>query len=478
MEYRTGNFNKDMDKLAKEFNSSLSVDKRLFREDIDASIAHAKMLQKCRIIASGDADAIIAGLTGIKADIESGALKVKNAEDIHMFVESELTKKIGDAGKALHTARSRNDQVATDFKLYVRKSCDITAELLSNLIFKLTELAEKNTDAVMPGFTHLQKAQPVTAAHHLMAYAEMFFRDLTRFKDCRKRLNSLPLGSRALAGTPYPIDRDYVKELLQFDSISNNSIDGVADRDFVTEYLYCAANTMTHLSRFAEEIIIFSSSDYGYITVDEAYSTGSSVMPQKRNPDIAELIRGKTGRVFGALTAMLTTMKALPLAYNKDMQEDKEIFFDADDTLSSCLNVFTGMVTTLKYNKETMFYACAFGYINATDAADYLVTLRGIPFRTAYGIISALVGYAVSKNNTPLDVLTLEEFNTCHINGDKKDLIKEFNRLNKEKPLFAADIYQKINIQNILDTLTSDGGPAEEAVKKSILNLRKRLEAL
>ncbi|MDR3294058.1 MAG: argininosuccinate lyase [Clostridiales bacterium] len=471
MSYRTGHFEKGIDTLAEEFNSSLSVDKRLYREDIEASIAHAKMLGKCGIIPEADAERIAASLNSIKSDIENGILAVENAEDIHMFVEVELTRRIGDAAKRLHTARSRNDHVATDFKLYVRNSCESVSDLLYALIDALTDLAEENFDTYMPGFTHLQKAQPITAAHYLMAYAEMFYRDLTRFRDCKKRLNVLPLGSGALAGTTYPIDRKYVAELLGFDRVSNNSLDGVSDRDFVSEYLYSASNTMLHLSRFSEEIILFSSSDYGYLSVDEAYSTGSSIMPQKRNPDIAELVRGKTGRVFGGLTAILTLIKGLPLAYNKDMQEDKEIFFDAEDTLFSVLKVFTGMITTVTFHKARLIEACGSGYLNATDAADYLVANRAIPFRTAYEIVGALVAYASSKK-IPLDRLTLDEFNAYHGKSEAKKI--EFESL-KSGGLFDKDIYSKIDIKNIVNARLTDGGPSKAAVKKSIKDLKKRL---
>jgi argininosuccinate lyase len=535
VKYRTGNFNKNIDPLADCFNSSLSVDKRLFREDIEGSIAHAKMLGKCGIVPPADAEKICAGLTSIREDIESGSLEIADAEDIHMFVESELTRRIGGAGKRLHTARSRNDQVATDFRLCVRNLCgDIRGSLL-DLIEAITAAAEKNTDAVMPGFTHLQKAQPITAAHHLMAYAEMFYRDLTRFCDCKKRLNVLPLGSCALAGTTYPIDRDFVKTELGFDGISNNTLDGVSDRDFVSEFIYAAANAMLHLSRLSEEIIIFSSDDYKYVTVDEAYSTGSSIMPQKRNPDIAELIRGKTGRVYGDLTAVLTTMKALPLAYNKDMQEDKEPLFDAYDALSKSARLMTGMISTLTYNKKNMAKACGSGYINATAVADYLVAFRGIPFRAAYKITGELVALAASKN-LPLDNLTLSDFNSVgnlsdfnstefskstpplsECNSTEKPLnpkstpplsecnsiefsksthpLSEYNSTEKplnpkstpsllnlnsvgNTPLFDEKIYEKIDIKNILSENSTVGGPSEKAVKQSIKDLRKRLKTV
>ncbi|MDR2091047.1 MAG: argininosuccinate lyase [Clostridiales bacterium] len=477
MKYRTGHFNKNIDPLAEEFNSSLSVDKRLYREDIEASLAHAEMLGQRGIIPPGDAEKIRNGLLSVKDDIESGALEIRDAEDIHMFVETELTKRIGTAGKRLHTARSRNDQVATDFKLHVRRLCGEICESLRALITAITAAAEKNTDAPMPGFTHLQKAQPITAAHHLMAYGEMFYRDLTRFRDCKKRLNILPLGSCALAGTTYPIDRDFVKTKLGFDGISNNTLDGVSDRDFVCEFIYSAANAMLHLSRLSEEIIIFSSDDYKYITVDEAHSTGSSIMPQKRNPDIAELIRGKTGRVYGDLTAVLTMMKALPLAYNKDLQEDKEPLFDAYDALSNSLKLAEKMISALTYNKKNMLKACGSGYINATAAADYLTSLKGIPFREAYEITGALVSYAASKN-LPLDKLTLAEFNSfaknAPDNAAKSDAYAAEN--DTKIPLFDSDIYQKIDIKNILLENSTPGGPSVKAVKQSIKDLKKRLK--
>ncbi|MDR1939777.1 MAG: argininosuccinate lyase [Clostridiales bacterium] len=459
--YRTGHFTKNIAPLAEKLNSSLRVDKRLYSEDITASIAHAKMLAKCGIIPQSDALDIQKGLKSILDDIESGRLTINDGdgEDVHMLVEAELTRRIGTPAKRLHTARSRNDQVATDFRLFVRKACGKTAALASELIGVLIKRAENSLDAVMPGFTHLQKAQPITAAHLFMAYAEMFFRDVTRLNDCKKRLNVLPLGSLALAGTPYPIDRDFVKDALGFDRLSNNSIDGVSDRDFAVEYIGAAALIMVHLSRFAEEIIIFSSSDYGYFTVDEAYSTGSSIMPQKHNPDVAELVRGKSGRVFGGLTAILTVLKGLPLAYNKDLQEDKELFFDVYDTVSDCLEVFCGMVETLTINKERMLEACKTGYINATDVADYLTAERGIPFRAAYETTGAIVSYAASNKKT-LEELSLDEFNLT---------------ADADKGLFEADIYQKIDIKTAVESRTSVGGPAAAAVKAAIKNLKKRM---
>ena len=475
MAYRTGSFEKNIDPLAEKYNSSLPIDKRLYREDIEASIAHAKMLKKRGIIPLADADSIIEGLKEILKDIDEKSLTVENAEDIHMFVEELLIRRIGPAGKKLHTARSRNDQVATDFRLYVRNSCGKIASALRNSIDVLIDSAKKNTDAIMPGFTHLQKAQPITAAHYFLAYAEMLYRDLTRFNDCKKRLNVLPLGSAALAGTTYPIDREYVRELLGFDSVSNNSLDGVADRDLVSEYLYAASNTMLHLSRFSEELIIFSSNDYGYLTIDEAYSTGSSIMPQKRNPDIAELIRGKAGRVFGALTAILTVMKALPLAYNKDMQEDKEILFGAEDTLLDSLKLFAGMAATVTLDKKRMLESCETGYLNATDAADYLAA-KGIPFRTAYEIAGDLVSYAVSKNKKPLSKLSLEEFNACR--SKKPEIIDLFSSCSKTDRLFDSDIYEKIDIKKIVAARISVGGPAKPAVEKAVKNLKERLKKL
>ncbi len=448
-----GRFTKELDSKTNIFNSSIAFDSRLFKEDITGSIAHTKMLAKQNIISEKDKNEIITGLNSILTDIENGKLKFNpNAEDIHMFIEAELTKRIGTSGKKLHTARSRNDQVALDIKLYLRAEIKDIINLLKELIKVMCNKAKDNLNTVMPGFTHLQRAQPITYAHYLMAYNEMFLRDIGRLEDCLKRLNILPLGSCALAGTTYNINRYYVSELLGFDDITKNSLDGVSDRDYVIEFESIASIIMMHLSRLSEEIIMWCSWEFKYLELDDAYSTGSSIMPQKKNPDIAELIRGKTGRVYGHNLAILTTMKGLPLAYNKDMQEDKEALFDSIDTLKSSLSTITPMLETTTVLKDNMLAAAKKGFINATDCADYLVK-KGLPFRESYKITGEIVKLCLSKTET-LDSLALTEYQ-------------------KVCPLFDKDIYQEIDLINCVSKRTVIGGPAPSTVEdhiKEVLN--------
>ena len=404
-----GRFTKETNQLVHNFNASLSFDQKFYHQDIEGSIAHVKMLAKQGILTTEDSDAIIEGLEGIRRDLESGALVfTAEHEDIHSFVEAVLTERIGDAGKRLHTGRSRNDQVALDMKLYTRDEIDELDGLVKALLEELLKLMEENLDTYMPGFTHLQKAQPITLAHHMGAYFEMFYRDRTRLSDIRKRMNYCPLGSGALAGTTYPLDREYTAELLGFEGPTLNSMDSVADRDYVIELLSALSTISMHLSRFCEEIIIWNTNEYQFVEIDDSYSTGSSIMPQKKNPDIAELIRGKTGRVYGALVSILTTRKGLPLAYNKDMQEDKEMTFDAIDTVKGCLALFTGMISTMTFKKDAMEASAKNGFTNATDAADYLVN-HGVAFRDAHGIVGQLVLYCIGKG-IALDEMSLEEF--------------------------------------------------------------------
>ncbi|MDC0700660.1 argininosuccinate lyase, partial [Blautia wexlerae] len=398
MKLWTGRFHKELDKKTNDFNSSIPFDSRMAREDIEGSIAHATMLGACGVIAQSEADCICAELDKILADIESGALPIDmEAEDIHTFVEGELTARVGDAGKRLHTARSRNDQVALDDRLYLRGQCGMLYEQLHELVVVLCNKALEYAGAVMPGYTHLQRAQPITFGHHLMAYAEMFQRDLARLTDAVRRMNICPLGSGALAGTTYPLDRSMTAKLLGFDDYTHNSLDGVSDRDFCMEIASAIAIAMVHLSRFSEEIILWCSWEFKFIELDDAFSTGSSIMPQKKNPDIAELVRGKTGRVIGDLTTLLAMMKSLPLAYNKDMQEDKEAVFDAVDTLHMCLTAFVPMVDTMKVLPDNMRRAAAKGFINATDCADYLVG-KGLPFRDAYKATGAIVAHCIKND--------------------------------------------------------------------------------
>lgn len=443
-----GRFTKSTDSFTDHFHSSISFDSRMYKEDILGSCAHAAMLGKQGIIPQTDADLIVATLKEILSDIEAGNVSFdEKAEDIHMNIETILISRIGDIGKRLHTGRSRNDQVALDIRMYLKEQITDIKALIKELITVLNNISAKNINTIMPGYTHLQNAQPVTLAHHLLAYVEMFKRDYSRLTDAYKRTNVMPLGSGALAATTYPIDREFVKEKLGFDSITLDSMDGVSDRDFVIELLSALSMIMMHLSRFCEEIIIWNSQQYKFVEMDDAYSTGSSIMPQKKNPDMAELIRGKTGRVYGHLVAMLTVMKGIPLAYNKDMQEDKEGVFDAIDTLKMCLPVFTRMVDTMTINKSNMRQAARKGFMNATDAADWLVK-QGVPFRDAHAIIGQLVLYSIN-NNKNLDDLTLEEYKAV-------------------SDVFTEDIYNAIDLDTCVNTRTVDGGPSEEYIKKLI----------
>lgn len=443
-----GRFTHQTDKLAYDFNASISFDRRLYRQDIRGSIAHVKMLAKQGVLTDAERDQIIDGLNGILEDVESGKLDITDQyEDIHSFVEANLIDRIGDVGKKLHTGRSRNDQVALDMKLYTRDEIDELNKLIKDLLSTLLTIMRDNVDAFMPGFTHLQKAQPITLAHHLSAYFEMFKRDHERLVDIRQRMNACPLGSGALAGTTYPLDREYVAELLDFDKPTLNSIDGVSDRDYLIELLSALSIIMMHLSRFSEEIIIWNSNEYQFVEIDDGFSTGSSIMPQKKNPDIAELVRGKTGRVYGHLMALLTTMKGLPLAYNKDMQEDKEGAFDAIDTVKSSLALFTGMLKTLRFNKARMEDSAKHGFTNATDVADYLVG-KGIPFRDAHSIVGQLVLMCIERG-IPLDDLPLEDY----------------RRLS---PAFDEDIYSTISLDTCVNKRLTIGAPGRQAVQQAI----------
>lgn len=443
-----GRFSKATDVLVDDFNSSIRFDARMYRQDIAGSIAHAKMLGKQGIIPQQDADLIVKTLEEIKADIDAGAVTFSvDAEDIHMNIETILISRIGDVGKRLHTGRSRNDQVALDIRMYLRDEIDAVAEELSVLKKTILDLAEQNLDTIMPGYTHLQKAQPITLAHHVMAYYEMFKRDGERLLDCRRRMNVMPLGSGALAGTTYPLDRAYVAQQLGFDDITKNSLDGVSDRDFVLELAFDLSTVMMHLSRFSEEIILWSSHEFGFVELDDAYSTGSSIMPQKKNPDVAELARGKTGRVYGALQGLLTMMKGLPLAYNKDMQEDKEQIFDAVDTVRMCLPVFSNMLATMQVRRDAMLQGAKGGFTNATDVADYLVK-HGLPFRDAHAVVGRMVAYCIA-HNTVIDALSLEEFKTF-------------------SPLFGEDIYDAISLETCVNQRRLVGGPAIDTMKKII----------
>lgn len=451
-----GRFTKETNQLVHNFNASLSFDQKFYHQDIEGSIAHVKMLEKQGILTTEDRDTIIEGLEGVRRDLESGALAfTAEHEDIHSFVEAVLTERIGEAGKRLHTGRSRNDQVALDMKLYTRDEIDELDCLVKNLLEELLKLMEENLDTYMPGFTHLQKAQPITLAHHMGAYFEMFFRDRSRLSDIRKRMNYCPLGSGALAGTTYPLDREYTAELLGFDGPTLNSMDSVADRDYVIELLGALSTIAMHLSRFCEEIIIWNTNEYQFVEIDDSYSTGSSIMPQKKNPDIAELIRGKTGRVYGALVSILTTMKGLPLAYNKDMQEDKEMTFDAIDTVKGCLALFTGMISSMTFKKDALEASAKNGFTNATDAADYLVG-HGVAFRDAHGIVGQLVLYCIDKG-IALDEMSLEEFQAI-------------------SPVFGEDIYDAISMQTCVKKRMTIGAPGQDAMKKVIEACRERLE--
>lgn len=443
-----GRFTKETDKLVYDFNASISFDKRFLKQDIEGSIAHVVMLAKQGILTNEEKDAILKGLIGIRQDVEDGKLEVtEEYEDIHSFVEANLIERIGDAGKKLHTGRSRNDQVALDMRLYIRLEVLYVDELIKALLETLLSIMEENTESYMPGFTHLQKAQPVTLAHHLGAYFEMFKRDRGRLKDIYHRMNYCPLGAGALAGTTYPLDRNYTASLLGFEGPTFNSMDSVSDRDYVIEFLAALSTIMMHLSRFCEEIILWNSNEYQFVELDDSYSTGSSIMPQKKNPDIAELIRGKTGRVYGALVSMLTTMKGTPLAYNKDMQEDKEMTFDAIDTVKGCLTLFDGMVRTMKFRKDVMEKSAVMGFTNATDAADYLV-MRGVPFRDAHAIIGRLVLYCIEKNSS-IEALSIEE-------------------LREISPVFEEDVFDAISLKTCVDKRLTLGAPGPEAMEKVI----------
>ncbi|MDE7251793.1 MAG: argininosuccinate lyase [Acetatifactor sp.] len=450
-----GRFTKETDRQVYEFNASINFDKRLYRQDIEGSIAHVIMLQRQGILTSDEMKSIIDGLNSIREGLESGSLKIDSKyEDIHSFVEANLIESIGDAGKKLHTGRSRNDQVALDMRLYTRLQVLVVDALLKDLLETILKTMEEHLETYMPGFTHLQKAQPTTLAHHYGAYFEMFKRDRLRMKDILVRMNYCPLGAGALAGTTYPLDRELTAELMGFYGPTLNSMDSVSDRDYLIEFLAALSTIMMHLSRFCEEIIIWNSNEYQFVEIDDAFSTGSSIMPQKKNPDIAELVRGKTGRVYGALMSLLTTMKGIPLAYNKDMQEDKEMAFDAIDTVKDCLALFTGMLQTMKFKKERMAASAMNGFTNATDAADYLVN-KGVPFRDAHGIIGRLVLYCIEKN-TSIDALSLEELKAI---SDK----------------FEEDIYDAVSLETCVNKRLTIGAPGPEAMKKVIALHREYL---
>lgn len=443
-----GRFTKETNQLVHNFNESLSFDRKFYKEDIVGSIAHVTMLAKQGILTDEEKDSIINGLNGILKDIDKGTLEFdRTHEDIHSFVEAHLIERIGDAGKKLHTGRSRNDQVALDMKLYTRKELLETDKLLKELLEVILQIMKENTDTIMPGFTHLQKAQPITLAHHMGAYFEMFKRDRLRLSDTYERMNYCPLGSGALAGTTYPLDREMTAKLLNFKGATLNSMDSVSDRDYLIEFCSAMSIIMMHLSRFCEEIITWNTNEYQFIEIDDSYSTGSSIMPQKKNPDIAELVRGKTGRVYGTLISLLTTMKGLPLAYNKDMQEDKELVFDAIDTTKGCIKLFTGMLSTIKFRNDKMRASAEGGFTNATDAADYLVN-HGVPFRDAHGIIGRLVLYCIDKNCS-LGELSLDEY-------------KEIS------PVFEQDIYEAISMETCVEKRKTIGAPGSEPMKEVI----------
>ena len=451
-----GRFTKETDQLVYNFNASISFDKRFYEQAIKGSIAHVMMLCKQGILFEEEKKEIIAGLESILRDVESGRLEITDKyEDIHSFVEANLIERIGDVGKMLHTGRSRNDQVALDMKMYIRSEIISLQGLVVDILRELLEIMKQNVDTIMPGFTHMQKAQPTTLAHHMGAYFEMFKRDHSRLKDIYKRMNTCPLGAGALAGTTYPLDRNYTAELLGFDGPTLNSMDSVSDRDYLIELMSALSTIMMHLSRFSEEVIIWNSNEYQFVEIDDSYSTGSSIMPQKKNPDIAELVRGKTGRVYGALMSILTTMKGIPLAYNKDMQEDKELIFDAIDTAKGCLALFTGMISTMKFNKERMNESSRHGFTNATDAADYLVN-HGVPFRDAHGIVGQLVLYCIDKG-IALDDMSLEEYKAI-------------------SPVFGEDIYDAISMETCVNKRKTIGAPGPDAMRKVIEIYTKYLE--
>lgn len=453
-----GRFTKETDQLVYNFNASISFDQKFFSQDIRGSKAHVTMLAACGILTQEEKDSILTGLDSIAKDVADGTLAITSEyEDIHSFVEANLIARIGDAGKKLHTGRSRNDQVALDMRLYCRDELVETKAIVKELLETLHRLMKEHTDTYMPGFTHLQKAQPVTLAHHLGAYMEMFKRDYSRLTDIYQRMNVCPLGSGALAGTTYPLDRELTAQLLEFDAPCLNSMDGVSDRDYVIEMLSAFSTIMMHLSRFSEEIIIWNSNEYQFVELDDAYSTGSSIMPQKKNPDIAELVRGKTGRVYGALTSLLTTMKGIPLAYNKDMQEDKELTFDAIDTVKGCLSLFNGMISTMRFNPDKMRASAKNGFTNATDAADYLVN-HGVPFRDAHGIVGQLVLYCIDKK-IALDDMSLEEYKAI-------------------SPVFEEDIYDAISMETCVKKRNTIGAPGPEAMEKVIAQNEAYLKQL
>ena len=454
-----GRFTKETNQLVHNFNESLTFDQKFYRQDIEGSIAHVKMLAKQGILSDKDREDIVKGLEDIRKELDSGKLVISSDsgyEDIHSFVEGTLTERIGEAGKRLHTGRSRNDQVALDMKLYARDEIDEIEGLVKNLLQELLSIMEANTDTFMPGFTHLQKAQPITLAHHMGAYFEMFSRDRSRLSDIRRRMTYCPLGSGALAGTTYPLDRAYTAELLGFSGPTLNSMDAVSDRDYLIELLSALSIISMHLSRFCEEIIIWNTNEYQFVELDDSYSTGSSIMPQKKNPDIAELIRGKSGRVYGGLVSLLTTMKGIPLAYNKDMQEDKELTFDVIDTVKGCLALFTGMISSMSFRKDMMEASAKKGFTNATDAADYLVN-KGVAFRDAHGIVGQLVLLCIKKG-IALDDLSLEEYR-------------------KISPVFEEDVYEAISMKTCVEKRVTVGGPGEAAMKSVIEIYRKQLEA-
>lgn len=450
-----GRFTKETDQLVYNFNASISFDKKLYEQDIRGSIAHVMMLAKQGILTDTEKEKIITGLEGILADVKKGKLEISDQyEDIHSFVEATLIDRIGEPGKKLHTGRSRNDQVALDMKLYTRDEITQTDRLIEELLRTILGIMKDHTETIMPGFTHLQKAQPITLAHHMGAYFEMFKRDHERLRDIYRRMNTCPLGSGALAGTTYPLDREYTAKLLGFDGPTQNSIDGVSDRDYLIELLSALSMIMMHLSRFSEEVIIWNSNEYQFVEIDDAYSTGSSIMPQKKNPDIAELVRGKTGRVYGALMSLLTTMKGIPLAYNKDMQEDKEMFFDAVDTVKGCIALFTGMLGTMQFRTDRMEASAKHGFTNATDAADYLVN-HGVAFRDAHGIVGQLVLYCIEKN-IALDDMTLEEYQ-------------------KISPVFQEDIFDAISMETCVNKRVTIGAPGKSAMRQVIAQYKQYL---
>ena len=451
-----GRFTKETDQLVYDFNASISFDRRLYRQDMEGSMAHVRMLAKQGILTEAERDEILQGLEGILRDVEAGDLEITSAyEDIHSFVEANLIQRIGETGKKLHTGRSRNDQVDLDMKLFTRDEIGTLDGLLKRLLTTLLEIMKEHTETFMPGFTHLQKAQPVTLAHHVGAYFEMFRRDRGRLSDLARRMNTCPLGAGALAGTTYPLDREYTAQLLGFDGPTLNSMDSVSDRDYLIELLSALATIMMHLSRFSEEIIIWNTNEYRFVEIDDAYSTGSSIMPQKKNPDIAELVRGKTGRVYGALMSLLTTMKGIPLAYNKDMQEDKELVFDAIDTAEHCLILFEGMVSTMKFRTQVMEESARNGFTNATDAADYLVN-HGVPFRDAHGIVGQLVLYCIEQD------LALDDV--------------ELPKLQSFCPAFAEDIYEAISMKTCVDRRLTIGAPGKAAMEQVIRICQEYLE--